>query len=107
MDLHNTSFYGLENSGLDDSFFQLEGSQLLESLSLEHMVLHVHSSPNRLLHATRVDVAPQDLSTPYEYPMCADSFFHEEMAALAIEEIPAAAIVAHLTGCVEHGGATQ
>lgn len=103
--LLDTSFYGVEESGLNDSFLQFETQDLVQSLSLENMQFHVHSSPNRVLQAARGHTAAQQDMPSREEPTGCESDtdcypVEQEMAALFIGTAPHTPSGVHPTGCV-------
>lgn len=99
------SFYGFDQSGLDDSFLQFDAQELEKALSLENMQLHVHFSPNRPFKTAREhntvqeDMALPDELTTFEFDMYGSLFAHE-MAVLVIEETPQTISGVQTTGCI-------
>lgn len=99
------SFYGFDQSGLNDSFLQFDMQELEKGLSLENMQLHVHFSPNRPFKTAREhpavqeDMALPDELTAFEFDTYGSWCAHE-MAVLVIDETPQAMGGVQPTGCV-------
>lgn len=91
--LLDTSFYGFEDQGLDESFLASDTLDLLTSLSLDSMQLHVYSSPSRPLPAGR-----QGHGLPAE-AAAAERFDTQNVTALEFEPLPLAYGAVQTTGC--------
>lgn len=90
--LLDTSFFEFEGNRFDDSFLASDTLDLLTSLSLDSMQLHVYSSPNRQLPAQRTH-GHQGL--PDE---AAERFDTQKMTALEFEALPLADVAVQTTG---------
>lgn len=103
--LLDKSFYGFDQSGLNDSPLECDMQDLENGLSLENMQLHVHFSPNRSFKTAREhpavqeDMALSDELTAFEFDTHGSWCAHE-MAVLVIEETPQAMGGVQPTGCV-------
>lgn len=91
--LLDKSFYGFDQSGLNDSPLQFDMQELQKGLSLDNKQLHVHFSPNRPSKTAREhpavqeDMAMPDELTAFEFDTYGSWCAHE-MAVLVIEETP-------------------
>lgn len=87
----DTSFYGMDESGLNDSFLQCETEELVRSLSLEN--LH---SPNRLLQVQRMETPVQrDMPSACEFETD-DRLVEPEAAG---PDTPLTQVAVQPTGC--------
>lgn len=92
----DTSFYGMDESGLNDSFLQCETEELVRSLSLENLQLHVHSSPNRLQQVQRMEIpVPRDMPSACEFETD-DRLVEPEAAG---PDTPLTQVAVQPTGC--------
>lgn len=91
--LLDTSFFEFEGNRFDDSFLASDTLDLLTSVSLDSMQLHVYSSPNRQLPAQRTH---GHQGMPDE---AAERFGAQNVAALEFEPLPLADVALQTTGC--------